>query len=153
MTERVLLDDSLQARQASFQAWVETVRDPARAHSEGLRELIVLNGAAVADYEIAPLPNGRWAVMVHCSYHCGHFHGTGTPWTDFDSREACVAFFLTTVRRHFGYAIGSDGSDLQRRAQVGMAEILRSGLFGFIEPLPSWGYQGQGQHTLFKHQE
>lgn len=152
-TDRILLDDSLTVRQAAFQAWVEKVRDPAREHSEGLRELIVLNGAAAADYEVAPLPNGRWAVTVHCSYHCGHFHGTGIPWTAFDSRKACIEFFLTTARRHFGYAIGPDGSDLQRRAQAEMARVLQGGLFGFIEPLPSRGYQGLKRHTLFTHEE
>lgn len=152
-TERILLDDSLTVRQAAFQAWVETVRDPAREYSEGLRELIVLNGAAVADYEVAPLPNCQWAVTVHCSYHCGHFHGTGIPWTAFDNREACIEFFLTTALRHFGYAIGLGGSDLQRRVQAEMTEVLRGGLFGFIEPRPSRGYQREEQHPLFMHEE
>ena len=33
-TERALLDDSLEARQAAFHVWVATVRNPAREHSE-----------------------------------------------------------------------------------------------------------------------
>jgi hypothetical protein len=34
-----------------------------------------------------------------------------------------------------------------------MAEFLRGGLFGFIEPLPSAGYEDQQQRTPFTHEE
>jgi hypothetical protein len=152
-TEPERIDDSLKARQAAFREWVETVRNPAREHTEGLRQLTVFNGAAIANYEIAPLPHGRWAITLHCTYRCGHCHEVGIPWTDFASREACIEFFLETARRHFGSPIGADGSDLQRRAQTEMAEFLRGGLFGFIEPLPSSGYEDQQQRTPFTHEE
>lgn len=152
-TEPERIDDSLEVRQAAFSEWVETVRNPARGHSEGLRQLTVLGGAAIADYEIAPLPNRQWTITLHCTYRCGHCHGVGIPWTDFESREACIEFFLRTSRRHFGSPIGPDGSDFQRRAQIEMAEFLRGGLFGFIEPLPSSGYEGQEKRILFTPEE
>ena len=134
---------TLAERRATFQLWIETVRDPARRASEGVRELIVLNGAATASYEIAPLPVGRWAVTVRCEYHCGHCHGAGIPWTDFPSREDCLEFFLNRARRHFGRPVGCDGSDLQRNAQTEMKRLLTGGLFGFIEPTPFRGYEEQ----------
>ena len=129
--------DTLMERQAAFHLWIETVREPAQRQSEGVRELIVLNRAATASYEIAPLPNERWAVTVRCEYLCGHGQGAGVPWTEFPSRDDCVEFFLNTTRHHFGQQIGFDGSDLQRKAQVEMNRLLKGGLFGFIEPTPS----------------
>ncbi|MCX7411254.1 MAG: hypothetical protein NTZ32_24520 [Planctomycetales bacterium] len=142
MDELVLETESLAERQAVFQLWTEMVRDPAQRQSEGVRELIVLNRAATASYEIAPLPNERWAVTVRYEYHCGHCHGAGVPWTEFPSRDECIEFFLNTARHHFGQSIGCDGSDHQRKAQVEMNRLLKGGLFGFIEPTPSRGYEG-----------
>ena len=142
MDELVLETDTLLERQVAFHLWIETVRDPAQRQSEGVRELIVLNRAATASYEIAPLPNERWAVTVRCEYHCGHCHGAGVPWTDYSSRDECIEFFLNTARHHFGQAVGHDGSDQQRNAQAEMNRLLKGGLFGFIEPTPSRGYQG-----------
>ena len=136
MDELTLETDTLAERLADFRLWIETVRDPAQRASEGHRELIVLNRAATASYEIAALPNERWAVTVRCEYHCGHCHGAGIPWTDFPSRDDCVEFFLNTARHHFGQAVGHDGSDLQRAAQNEMNWLLKGGLFGFIEPTP-----------------
>ena len=142
MDELVLETESLAERQAVFQLWTEMVRDPAQRQSEGVRELIVLNRAATASYEIAPLPNERWAITVGCEYRCGHCHGAGVPWTDYSSRDECIEFFLNTARHHFGQSIGCDGSDLQRKAQAEMNRLLTGGLFGFIEPIPSRGYEG-----------
>ena len=153
MDELMPETDTLAERRATFQLWMETVRDPARRASEGVRELIVLNRAATARYEIAPLPEGRWAITVGCEYHCGHCHGGGVPWTEFPSRDECIELFLNTARHHFGQPIGFDGSDLQRKAQVEMNRLLTGGLFGFIEPTPSRGYQGQQVRTLFTHEE
>lgn len=149
MDELTLEMDTLAERQAAFRLWVEMVRDPAQRASEGLRELIVLNRAATASYEVAALPHKRWAVTVRCEYHCGHCHGFGVPWTEFPGRDDCVKFFLNKARNHFGQIVGPDGSDLQRKAQAEMNWLLKAGLFGFIEPLPSRGYQEQEQRTLF----
>ena len=145
--------DTLAERQAAFHLWIETVRDPAQRQSEGVRELIVLDRAATARYEIAPLPEGRWAITVGCEYHCGHCHGAGIPWTDFLSRDECIEFFLNTARHHFGRAVGHGGSDQQRNAQAEMNRLLKGGLFGFIEPTPSRGYQGHEQRTPFMNEE
>ena len=143
MDDLVIETVTLVERRATFQLWVETVRDPAQEVSEGIREVIVLNGAATASYEIAPLPDGRWAVTVRCEYHCGHCHGAGIPWTEFPIREDCLEFFLNTARRHFGQPVGRDGSEPQRNAQTEMRRLLTGGLFGFIEPTPSRGYEEQ----------
>lgn len=149
VTETVTLAE----RRAIFQHWMETVRDPARSASERIRELIVLNGAATASYEIALLPDGRWAVTVRCEYHCGHCHGAGIPWTDFPSRDDCLEFFLNRARHHFGQPVGRDGSDLQRNAQAEMNRLLTGGLFGFIEPTPSRGYEEQAPRTRSMNEE
>lgn len=129
------------------------MRDPAQRANDGVRELIVLNRAATASYEIAPLPNGRWAVTVRCEYHCGHCHGAGVPWAELPSRDDCVEFFLNTARHHFGQQIGFDGSDLQRKAQAEMNRLLKGDLFGFIEPMSSRGHEGWDQRTLFLNEE
>jgi len=141
-TEREPCSDSLEDGQSAFRDWVATVRNPAREYSEGIRQLTVLNGAATADYEIALLPNGRWAISLHCIYRCGNCHGVGVPWSDFERREECLNFFLATARKHFGHRIANDVSSLQDRAQVDMANLLRGGLFGFMEPMASSGSEG-----------
>jgi hypothetical protein len=130
-------EDDLAARQAAFRHWAETVRDLAAAATEGVREVGTRGDTAVASYEVAPLPNGRWAVRLRCEYNCGDYHGIGIPWTDFPTRDQCVEFFLVTARRHFGYAVDSRSSALQQQAQAEMKRLLTSGLFGFIEPLPN----------------
>ena len=135
--DRSLTAGSLEERKAAFRLWVATVRDPAQANTEGTRKLSVIHGAATADYEIAPLPNGRWAVTVDCCYHCGNFCGIGTPWTEFASREECVESFLETARNHFGQKQDLHALSLQKQAQLKMKRLLSSGLFGFIEPTPS----------------
>lgn len=122
------------AARIAFQNWVTTVRDPADRASEGFRRIETSKGAAIADYEIAPLPSGRWAVRIRCEFRCGDFSGVGIPWTDFVSREACIDFFLSTARRHFG---SHHESTLQQQVQTEMKRLLAPGLFGFIEPIPS----------------
>lgn len=141
-------EDDLAARQVAFRHWVETVRDPATAATEGVREVATRGNTAVASYEVAPLPNGRWAVRVRCEYNCGDYHGIGTPWTDFPTRDDCIDFFLTTARRHFGHSVDSRSSSIQREAQAEMKRLLQPGLFGLIEPVPSRGYEEQ-QRSLF----
>jgi hypothetical protein len=136
MVDQFVISSTLEERQAEFRRWVENVRDPAATTTEGLREISVLNGAAVANYEIAQIPDQRWAVTVHCSYHCGNHHGVGIPWSDFSTRDDCLDFFLRTARHHFRPQQGSDFSDRQQQTQREMTQLLLSGLFGFIEPTP-----------------
>ncbi len=134
--EVLLVSGSLEERKTLFQLWVNTVRDPAEENSEGVREIFVINGAAVASYEVAELPDRRWAVTVQCSYECGDCFGVRIPWTDFPSREECVDFFCSTAQRHFQKPIQVAGSALQVKAQLKMNQLLMHGLFGFMEPLP-----------------
>jgi hypothetical protein len=69
-------------------------------------------------------------------YHCGNMQGSGTPWTEYASRQACVEGFLNSAKEFFRTAIGPDGSAAQRHARVEMLELLGGGLFGFAEPDP-----------------
>lgn len=137
MVDQRVISSTLEERQAEFRRWVKNVRDPAALSTEGFREILVLNGAATANYEIAPLPDLRWAVTVHCSYNCGNHHGVGIPWSDFSTRDECVEFFLKSARHHFRPQQLSDFSERQHQAQREMKRLLSSGLFGFTEPTPS----------------
>jgi hypothetical protein len=136
MVDECVISSTLEERQAEFRRWVENVRDPAVLNTEGFREIAVLNGAAVAKYEIAPLPDQRWAMTARCSYNCGNHHGVGIPWSDFSTRDDCLEFFLRTARHHFRPQQLSDFSERQHQAQREMKRLLNSGLFGFIEPRP-----------------
>jgi hypothetical protein len=136
MVDQCVICPALEERQAEFRRWVESVRGPAALNTEGLREITVLNGAALANYEIALLPDQRWAVTVHCSYSYGNHHGVGIPWLDFSARDDCLEFFLRTARHHFRPQQPSDFSERQHQAQREMKRLLKSGLFGFIEPPP-----------------
>ncbi len=130
-----LFAGNLEDRIAEFRAWCETVRDPANAHSEGVRRLESANGRAVAEYEIAALPDGRFAVRVRCEYHSGTMSGMSSPWTAMESREDCVAYFLHRAQRHFTQGqTGRQLADSQHVARRQMLQLLQGGLFGFIEP-------------------
>jgi hypothetical protein len=136
MVDQFVISSTLEERQTEFRRWVECVRDPAAANTEGLRQISVLNCAAVANYEIAQLLDQRWAVTVHCSYNCGNHHGVGMPWSGFSTRDDCVEFFLKSARHHFRLKQLGDFSERQHQAQREMKRLLNSGLFGFIEPPP-----------------
>jgi hypothetical protein len=127
----------LEERRAEYRHWCETVRESANTSTEGLREIRADNGSAVAQYEVAQLPSGEWAVRVRCEYRCGNYSGMGTPWTDFPTRDHCTAYFLTAVRRHFKHGAHPIESPKQMSAQLSINERLADGLFGFIEPTPS----------------
>ena len=129
----------LEERQAEYRHWCETVRDPANTSTEGIREIKSDNDSAVSQFEVALLPSGKWAVRVRCEYRCGNYSGVGTPWTDFPTRDHCIAYFLTTARRHFGNDVDPTKSPKQKSAQLSINERLADGLFGFIEPGPLSG--------------
>jgi len=123
--------------QAEFDRWVRDIRDPARRSSEGLRSVDAGDGKAVAEYEIAQLPAGNFAVRFSCIYHCGNGSGRCVPWTEFDSREQCLDFFLQSARHHFrAECLDSNCNDIQRNARREMLHLLNGGLFGFVEPEP-----------------
>ncbi|MDP1797531.1 MAG: hypothetical protein Q8K78_08625 [Planctomycetaceae bacterium] len=130
-----LFSDDLSARQADFQQWVREVREPANAAREGMRRIVVRD--ALAEYEIAPLLEERWAVRYGLEYQSGDCHGHHAPWTAYPSRELCVAAFLDAARRHFGARLVgvAAGVTTQETARTAMLKQLRNGgLFGFIEP-------------------
>ena len=126
--------DALPVRVQQFQAWVETVRDPAEQSTEGLRILQTKNEGAVAEYEVAAISHHQWAIRLSLAYRCGDCRGMGVPWTAFSSREECIAFFLLLARRHFQVPQRPFESEVQQAAQREMIGLLREGLFGFSEP-------------------
>ncbi len=129
-----LLTSNLQQRIEEHDEWAETIRDPACEKSEGLRTLRTKNGWANAEYEIAPLPDGRWAIRISLAYHCGDHQGSAIPWVDFDSRDECIENFLIHAKRFFGSEIDNGGSETQRIARVEMLKHFEETLFGFQEP-------------------
>ena len=120
-----------------YQTWLTTVRDPAEQTAEGIRRLQTANRLAIAEYVIAPLPDGRYAMRHHLAYRCGNSCGKSCPWQPFPSRDQCVTAFLESATRHFGHPLDHTASDLQRRAQAEMLSLLSgNSLFGFLEPDP-----------------
>lgn len=133
-TEALSDDDRLD----SFHEWARTVRDPARQASEGIRRLITANRKASAEYEIAPLPDQRYALHFRLSYHSGTMSGHGSPWEAYENREGCVDAFLAAAQRHFGREINEhDICVSQQEARRQMMVLLKGGLFGFVEPEPN----------------
>jgi len=120
------------AEHCEFAEWVETVRDPATKASEGKR-ILRAGKNAEASYEIAPLPDGRWAVKVRYTYHCGDCASLGCPWCAFESRAACLAHFLDGAWDHFGDQHHLILSEPQRKAQKRMVSVLESSSL-FVEP-------------------
>src|SRR5437660_260813 len=131
----------------SFETWIATVRDPSDERSEGERIVRTAGGKAEARYEIAPLPDGRFAVRFDVQYRCGDHRGRGVPWTAYGTREQCVATFLEQARTFFSAPIGTcdpdeddeetSGNNTQCRAQRKILSLLDGdGLFGFLEPEP-----------------
>ena len=127
---------SLEDRIKDHEEWVEAVRDPAYENSEGLRILRAGNGKATAEYEIAQLPNDRWAIRISLSYHSGNMEGVTNPWSDQDSRKDCLDQFESQTKEFFQKPIDSGGNDLQRHARTEMLKHFSNSLFGFIEPEP-----------------
>lgn len=58
----------LEERQTAYRHWCDTVSNPAKRSTEGLREIRADNGSAVAQYKVVELPSSKWAVMVRCQY-------------------------------------------------------------------------------------
>lgn len=137
LTSNSLTNASHNERQRDFQEWATTVRDPARKASEGVRRLLESGGKASAEYELAQLPDGRFAIRMSCQYDCGTMSGRACPWTSFDTRQECLDYFLATVRNHFN--VERNVTPAQQQARKEMLKLLGGGLFGFIEPAPDLG--------------
>ena len=82
--------DTLETRKAAFEEWVRRVRIPAMQNSEGLRRIVTPCKRAAASYRIAQIPTG-WAIQMDMDYLCGNYSGRGSPWTECETREACLA--------------------------------------------------------------
>jgi hypothetical protein len=119
------------AEESDRDPWQTEVRDPAEQASEGVRTTHA-GKEADASYEIAPLPDGRWAVKVTCRYHRGNCSAIGTPWVARESREACLAYFLALARDHFREEACSL---VQQKAARRMNALLR-GAFREPDPVP-----------------
>jgi len=124
------LDERIQ----QHEEWAATVRDPAKEASEGIRTLQTKERGASAEYEIALLPSGRWALRTDLRYHVGDMRGNTTPWAEYASREECVDQFVDRTKKFFNTNIDAGGSDPQRHARNEMLKHFEKSLFGFVEP-------------------
>jgi len=123
--------DNEEVYHADFVEWAETVRDPAAKASEGKR-ILRAGKDAEASYQIAPLPDGRFAVKVCYTYHSGNCSTLSSPWCAFESRDACLGRFLDGARHHFN-DIRHIASEAQMKAQKKMAALLDA-ILVFVEP-------------------
>lgn len=138
-------DDGTDARHR-FESWVKEVRDPAKQNSEGRRVVSAGNGKGFAEYEIAKLPDGSYAVRFYCEYRCGTFSGRSCPWTPFQTRDECVEHFLQSARNHFSPdRVDRHCADMQKQVQMKMQDLLTGSLFGFVEPEPEAGQSAGSQ--------
>ena len=125
--------DSAASRKADHETWCREVRDPAIEHSEGRRTIRTARDEARFEYEIAPLPHGKWAVNWQYGFLCGNRDGASHPWTPFGTRDECLQQPLMYARMFFT-APATDA--VLQVPQREMQRLLGAGLFGFIEPEP-----------------
>jgi len=90
---------------------------------------------AECEYEIASLPDGRYAMRY--DFRFPGFAGSSSGWHGYDSREQCVAIFRSIVLSHCGENQGG----CMTKANKAAVPILKSifdpnDLFGFQEPEP-----------------
>lgn len=97
----------------ALRQWEREVRDPAKAAA--LPEVVIKCGRVAVDYQLAELPDGRWAWTA--GYSLG-MAGGGTPWSAVeDHRDALLA-----VRRYLlASLVPRDGDDPVR----GLATVVR----------------------------
>jgi hypothetical protein len=115
-----------------WEEWEQTVRKPAeRAQSEGRRRLDC--GAALAEYEIRPLPDGRFVVRLTCRMEFGS--GMSCPWRVFPTREEAVGFFREQALGFFQRE-GKLRKDREQARRKIIGLLQGDGLFGFEEPEP-----------------
>ena len=132
-----LFAGNLEERIKEYEEWVKTVRDPACNKSEGERVLKASSGKATASYEMASLPDGRYAIRYRCEYNCGNYSGVGHPWSAEETRQKCLELFLDTAKKHFSQEQNDlSSNDIQKQARKEMLGLLKGGLFGFMEPEP-----------------
>src|SRR5205814_2358329 len=103
--------------------------DPAAASTEGERTIKV-NGAE-ARYQIAPLPDGRYAVRFRVVYLLGDCNAWSTPWAAFATRQACVEHFIDRAGEHFSRGVTGAQEEVRRR----MLRLI-DGFTAEPEPVP-----------------
>lgn len=114
-----------------WEEWEASVKKPADRAAEGKRCLNC--GAAHAEYQLAPLPDGRWAVRFSCRVEFAS--GMSCPWRDFPTREEAVDFFRQEALAFFRREGGLRKEREQARRKI-MGLLEGGGLFGFEEPEP-----------------
>lgn len=109
--------------------WMRTVRDPAEAAKEP-RVTVAVKGAA-ASYEIALLPDGRWAVRIQT--RCEPGSNLGCPWQACATRQECVRCFLEVAHWHFDRPGHTDREEAahakMRKALARLQEPVQQPLF------------------------
>lgn len=113
--------------------WVRTVRDRATYRSEGPR--IIKIGSCRFEYELAPLPNGQYA--VHASSGTWH-SGRSSAWQAFPTREEALQYALDSARQTFDsnrFDSCATKTDLASCPKM-LARLSGNSLFGFEEPDP-----------------
>jgi len=116
----------------SFAAWAANVRDPASKATEGVRAFESVKGkqaakSARAEYEVAPLPDGRWAIRDR--FQWSPANGSSSPWIAHPSRADAVESFRREALRFFG-GDARDGQPGWKKQQAAMLEMLK----GDIDP-------------------
>lgn len=112
-----------------FEKWTKEVRDPAQKSTEGRRKIEV--SGAWAEYEVAPLQDGRWAVRI--STRMESSSGMYCPWRSFSTRDECVDWFLKEALAFFQREKNLKKGREQNRKKI--VDLLRlQGLFGWEEP-------------------
>ena len=120
-------------RLESHQQWCREVRDAADTSTEGRRSIASSNGQARLEYELAPLPNGAWAVRWSAQYDCGTLRRCSSPWNEVESRDTGLQRVLQEARMFFS---NEQIEPVQQPLRREMLSLLGDGLFGFIEPEP-----------------
>lgn len=93
------------------------------------------NKKAKAEYEIAELPDGHFALRMSYGYTTGNMSSVRSPWTAFATRKECVEHFAQRARQHFSRELAvSNVAESQQVARKQMLALLQDGLFGFVEP-------------------
>jgi len=117
-----------------WEAWKHTIRIPAEQTKEGRRRLDC--GSVLAEYQLAPLPEGQWAIWLSCSISFDS--GMAFPWQAFPTREEAVEYFRAKALAFFRSQDRLPKEhDRARRKIMDLLELNL--LFGFAEPEPQAG--------------
>jgi hypothetical protein len=119
---------------AEREDWNRTVRTPAMYRSEGPR--VIQFGTCRAEYEISPLPDGRWAMTSDFRTSTG---GSHCGWSVYGTRHEAVAGFVEAALGWFSPE--SQAAFLAKAERSALPRLIerlsRANLFGFEEPEPA----------------